>query len=97
MPTSLPPTATGDERARLAGSLHDGLAQELAFLGYQIDRLITVLGRPAAGSADEGLASAQDLRAHVTTFLGDLRAAITELRTPVAPDGGPADPVPGAP
>ena len=93
------PARTPQERSQLAAALHDGLAQELAFLGYQIDRLITVLARPAAGAAaegptGEGLASAQDLRLHVTSFLADLRASITELRAPVATGSAPTDTAP---
>ena len=80
-----------DERRRLADALHDGLAQELAFLGHQIDRLITILSQPAEEPSGAALAGARDLRRHVTTFLGDLGASIAALPSPLAPLRSPTD------
>ena len=76
-------TAQPDERVRLAGSLHDGLAQELALLGYYVDRLIGVLVRPTPEPGDEGLVVAREVRRQVTVLLGDLRSTVAELRAPL--------------
>jgi signal transduction histidine kinase len=39
--------AATEERSRLAREMHDGIAQDLAFLGYQLDALTSVLKRTA--------------------------------------------------
>ena len=73
------------ERSLLASALHDGVAQELALLGYRIDRLIAVLTRPEAAPPGAGLAGAQALRQQVTASLGGLRASLHDLVSPLPP------------
>ncbi|HET7736867.1 MAG TPA: GAF domain-containing sensor histidine kinase [Nocardioidaceae bacterium] len=69
--------ATAEERKRLAREIHDGVAQELAFMGYMLDDL-------AARSDQEDVrAELTDLRGQVTRVVGDLRLSIFELRTDV--------------
>ena len=80
-----------DERVRLARILHDGLAQELALLGYYADRLIGVLARPTNEPAEEGLVVAREVRRQVTALLGDLRATVAELRSPLGSERTLAD------
>ena len=72
-----------DERVRLARTLHDGLAQELALLGYYTDRLIGVLARPTIDPGDEALVVAREVRRQVTASLGGLRATVAELSSPL--------------
>lgn len=75
-------TSTG-ERDRLAREMHDGIGQELAFLGYRLDEL------KARAAADVELADAVgDVRSDLTRLIGDLRLSITTMRTTVRPDRG---------
>ena len=76
--------ATTEERQRLAREIHDGIAQELAMLGYGIDNAMAVL--PAeAGEASKEL---QDLRSEVTRLVTELRFSLFELRSNVDRQGG---------
>jgi len=69
--------ATSEERRRLAREIHDGIAQELASLGYAIDDLV-------AGAGDQNLAGVlRDLRREVTRMVGELRLSIFDLRSEV--------------
>ncbi len=68
--------ATVDERLRLAREIHDGVAQELASVGYLLD---DVADRVPAEAAEELHA----LREHVRSVLGELRMSIFDLRTGV--------------
>jgi len=73
-----------EERERLAREMHDGIAQELVALGYQIDvvrRRATRDGSPLAGELD-------DLRVGFGEALADLRLQIADLRITVRPDQG---------
>ena len=69
----------------LARRLHDGIAQDLAFLGYEIDGLIGLLNRSAANAPELGLERARTIRRHLTAFLGDLRGTLGELRSATGP------------
>ncbi len=74
--------ATREERRRLAREIHDGIAQELASLGYLIDDL-------QARARDANLRSlAGTLRKEVTRILSDLRHSIFDLRSDVPADVG---------
>lgn len=76
--------ASAQERDRLARDMHDGIAQELAFLGYRLDDL----GGQAA-KADPALAKqVNEIRAELTSLISDIRLSITDLRTTVSPDRG---------
>ena len=68
--------ATVDERLRLAREIHDGIAQELASVGYMLDDLAS---RVEPGAATE----LQDLREHVRRVTGELRLSIFDLRAGV--------------
>jgi signal transduction histidine kinase len=74
--------ATSEERRRLAREIHDGIAQELAFLGYLLDDLSA---RAAQVEIQEEL---QGARAQITRVVGDLRMSIFELRSEVVGDAG---------
>ncbi len=72
--------AASEERRRLAREIHDGIAQELASLGYAIDDL-------AADAADADDSRVGDvlrtLRGEVTRMVGELRLSIFDLRSDV--------------
>ncbi len=74
--------ATAEERSRLAREIHDGIAQEIASLGYVVDEL-------AATSED---ASQQNklicLRKELTRVVSELRLSIFDLRSGVNPTAG---------
>lgn len=69
--------ATADERNRLAREMHDGVAQDIASLGYIIDAL-------AARPADEQQAKALGmLRDRVSTVVAEVRRSVMNLRTSI--------------
>jgi signal transduction histidine kinase len=76
--------ATNEERQRLAREIHDGVAQELAMIGYGIDNVQAELSVDAAASAE----SLQALRNEVTRVITELRLSLFELRTEVDRHGG---------
>ncbi|GLZ80053.1 hypothetical protein Afil01_48600 [Actinorhabdospora filicis] len=76
--------ATTEERQRLAREIHDGVAQELAMVGYGIDNALGLLP-PQAGEAAEEL---RDLRTEVTRLITELRLSLFELRSEVDRHGG---------
>lgn len=69
--------ATADERSRLAREMHDGVAQDIASLGYIIDAL-------AARPVDEQQAKALSmLRERVSTVVAEVRRSVMNLRTSI--------------
>lgn len=68
--------ATDDERLRLAREIHDGIAQDLASVGYLIDDI-------ASGTSPEVGQRLANLREHVTGLVGELRLSIFDLRAGV--------------
>ena len=77
-------TVTVEERDRLAREMHDGVAQELAFVGYQLDDL-----RMQAAKVDDGLAERMaEVRKGLTRLISDIRLSITDLKTSVGSDRG---------
>lgn len=66
--------ATAEERQRLARDIHDGVAQDIASLGYAIDDL------SASSDDPQVMAAAKDLRNEVTRVVGELRHSIFDLR-----------------
>ncbi len=77
-------SVTLEERDRLARQMHDGMAQDIAFLGYQLDAL-----RPRAAAADPELeAGLVDVRGRLTALISDIRLSITDLRTTVDTERG---------
>jgi len=69
--------ATADERQRLAREIHDGVAQEIASLGYIID---AIAGRTTDPVQAEQL---QKLRDRVTKVVGEVRRSVMNLRTSI--------------
>ncbi|MDQ3627894.1 MAG: sensor histidine kinase [Actinomycetota bacterium] len=71
--------ATIDERRRMAREIHDGIAQEVASLGYSVDSLM----------ADTDDAVQRDglgtLREQLTHLVSELRLSVFDLRSEVAP------------
>ena len=74
--------ATVEERRRLAREIHDGIAQEIASLGYVVDDLSA---RSTDTSVSEDLHS---LRGELTRIVSELRLSIFDLRTDVQPSTG---------
>jgi len=69
--------ATADERQRLAREMHDGVAQDIASLGYVIDAI-------AARATDEIQAQQlQALRDRVTKVVSEVRRSVMNLRTSI--------------
>ena len=67
--------ATVEERQRLAREIHDGIAQEVASLGYMVDDL-------RAQTRDAELVSKLDvLRGELTRMVSELRLSIFDLRS----------------
>jgi signal transduction histidine kinase len=77
-------TVTLEERDRLARRMHDGMAQDVAFLGYELDALRT----RAARTDPELAAGVADVRGKLTGLISDIRMSITDLRTSVDADRG---------
>jgi signal transduction histidine kinase len=74
--------ATADERQRLAREIHDGIAQEVASLGYVVDHMASTTRDPAVA---QGL---RDLRGELSRVVADLRLSIFDLRSDVSPTNG---------
>jgi signal transduction histidine kinase len=71
-------SATVEERRRLAREMHDGVAQEMASLGYFVD---TLVDQEPAGS-DRGLQLTM-LRERLTMVVGEVRRSVQTLRTEI--------------
>jgi signal transduction histidine kinase len=69
--------ATVEERRRLAREIHDGIAQEVASLGYLVDDLVASVG------GGESKARLLSLREELTRVVSELRLSIFDLRTEV--------------
>ncbi len=68
--------ATDDERVRLAREIHDGIAQDMASVGYLVDDI--------ARDADPEVADRLGkLREHIGGLVGELRLSIFDLRAGV--------------
>ena len=76
--------ASLEERNRIARDIHDGIAQELAALGYQVDALRAQAGPPGIPMRD-GL---DRLREQLSDAMADLRMHITDLRVAERPGTG---------
>lgn len=68
--------ATVDERHRLAREIHDGIAQDMASVGYQIDDI-------GSDAPPEVAARLHSLREYLTTLVAELRLSIFDLRAGV--------------
>jgi len=69
--------ATAEERRRLAREIHDGIAQELASLGYVMDDM------SYRAPDDEQREALQYLRGELTRIISELRLSIFDLRSEV--------------
>lgn len=74
--------ATVEERHRLAREIHDGIAQEIASLGYLVDDLA------ATTDSVQGKEAARTLRTELTRIVNELRLSIFDLRVDVNQHGG---------
>lgn len=75
-------TATSEERHRIAREVHDGVAQDVASLGYLVDNL-------ALGATDPiQQAQINQLRQEVTRVVTELRHSIFDLRHELAAGAG---------
>jgi signal transduction histidine kinase len=80
--TAVRESATSEERQRLAREVHDGVAQDVASLGYLVDNI-------AVASTDPG--QAEDiarLRKEVTRVVAELRNSVFDLRNEVGATQG---------
>ncbi len=77
--------ATTEERRRLAREIHDGIAQELASLGYIIDEVSAVAGEAGQPDIVEDLTG---LRQEMSRIVKELRLSIFDLRSEVDRFGG---------
>lgn len=94
--------AADEERRRLARDLHDRIGSSVALLGFEVDRIIgetarartPSIGDETAGTANDvsGIAgdpietSLRELRAQITTVVGEVRETLNDLRTEVTDD-----------
>ncbi len=69
--------ATAEERRRLAREIHDGIAQEVASLGYLVDAMV-------ADADDRQREELRQLRQELTRLTSELRLSIFDLRTEVS-------------
>lgn len=74
--------ATLEERQRVAREIHDGVAQEVASLGYALDELV------ANATTDAQRAQLQDVRSEVSRVVSELRLSIFDLRSEISPAAG---------
>lgn len=75
--SNLATVATSAERERLSREMHDGLAQDIAGLGYLVDAV-------AAGTTDPKMqARVAMLRTRVTEIVAEVRSTLTSLRTSI--------------
>jgi signal transduction histidine kinase len=75
-------SATLEERHRVAREIHDGVAQEIASLGYLVDDLAADTCTP------KGQESARYLRQELSRVVSELRLSIFDLRSNVQPHAG---------
>jgi signal transduction histidine kinase len=71
-------SATVEERRRLAREMHDGIAQEMASLGYFVDTLVD--GEPEGSTKRRQLTL---LRERLTMVVGEVRRSVQTLRTSI--------------
>jgi signal transduction histidine kinase len=74
--------ATAEERRRVAREIHDGIAQELASLGYLVDDLSSRADVPELAE------DLRMLRSQLTRMISELRLSIFDLRSEVQPSVG---------
>jgi len=75
--------ATVEERQRVAREIHDGIAQELVYVGYELD----ALGADMDAKRPTARETVRRTRDHVTRIISELRLSIFTLRTAPEPGG----------
>jgi signal transduction histidine kinase len=73
--------ATVEERRRLAREMHDGVAQEMASLGYLVDDIMAEA--TAQGEPNDLVLRLQVLRERLSGVVGEVRLSVRTLRTSV--------------
>lgn len=73
---------TLEERQRLAREVHDGIAQEMVYLGYALDDILSECDSETARAATIGV------RAEITRIIDELRMSLYNLRSAVDPQAG---------
>ncbi len=74
--------ATLEERQRVAREIHDGVAQEVASLGYALDELV------ATSVTETQRERLQQVRSEVSRVVSELRLSIFDLRSEISPAAG---------
>jgi signal transduction histidine kinase len=80
--------ATAEERRRLAREIHDGIAQELSYLGYVVDDVAAAARSGEAGDPGDLDERFAELRSEISRVVGELRLSIFDLRSEVSTHGG---------
>lgn len=80
--SSVRESATSEERHRLAREVHDGVAQDVASLGYLVDNLA------ASAATEEQQHDVAVLRREVTRVVAELRNSVFDLRNEPAAGQG---------
>lgn len=66
--------AANEERDRIAREIHDGIAQDVAYLGYAVDEIV------ATAADDETRDVAEQVRSQITRVVGEIRSSVFDLR-----------------
>lgn len=66
--------AANEERDRIAREIHDGIAQDVAYLGYAVDGIVE------SATDVETREAAEVVRDQISRVVGDIRASVFELR-----------------
>lgn len=74
--------ATMEERHRMAREIHDGIAQDVASLGYLVDEVVAATPDPATRE------KVRQLRGELSRIVSELRLSIFDLRSDVQADTG---------
>lgn len=76
--------ATVEERRRLGREIHDGIAQDLVYLGYELDAALSALPE----DPDRAAETLARLREENSRMLSELRLSVYDLRNTVDGDRG---------
>jgi signal transduction histidine kinase len=66
--------AANEERDRIAREIHDGIAQDVAYLGYAVDGIVE------SATDDDTREAAELVRDQISRVVGEIRASVFELR-----------------
>ena len=68
-----------EERTRIARDLHDRIGQSLAYLAFELDRIVS-----REGTGDDVFGALHNLRSDVRGVIGEVRDTLYDLRTDVS-------------